>query len=589
MTKDATARAQPTLSPWLYSTLAPAGTRRACRIVAFLAVAAELSVPPIVGYCVARAVGGSALHSAVWLPVLAAVVLSGVLSGVRTALLSRTTAREMRTLRHAVARHLITLPPRHVEQIGVDEAVTLYTRYADEVEPMLTAERIRRRVAAATVVACLLLMTVFEWRLSLTLLLVLMASALIVTVALRGLKDRGQQALSALSRTSGDLGEYLRSVRSAKIYGLESDYLNRLDTNLAAVLDVEERVGRAQALCDVTVKIASLLALLAIGGVGAALVASGTTSVARLAGFLAALALLLGPASQYAEMLQRRRLAMAALPKLNDLAEAPREEDNVNGGRETTPSSVGAEVTGLALDGAVMSQAAGACIGPVSFRAARGQTVCLVGPSGSGKSTVLAAIAGFLPVHSGQVQVGERAVEGWDAAQLRGNIAYVEQGAPIIGSTVRQFLTVGEDSEPLDERLGELLDAVGLSGRLAELGLDTPIERAGTSLSGGERQRLSIVRALASDRAILLLDEPTGHLDRVSEAAVLHLLEMYQTSRVIVIATHSPALIERANTVVQLVPPSTLATSPVRECLPPQDLDVPEPVQAARARLSTRV
>ena len=178
--------------------------------------------------------------------------------------------------------------------------------------------------------------------------------------------------------------------------------------------------------------------------------------------------------------------------------------------------------------------------------------MCLVGPSGAGKTTLLSAIARFAPVVAGSISIGGKESIAWPAPHLWRHIAYVEQGTPTLGATVRTFLTPDDANPPDEATLETLLTVFDLDDRLGADGVDSPLERAGTSLSGGERQRLSIVRALASDRPLLLLDEPTAHLDSHTETVVLEAIDRLRKDRLVIAATHSDRLLQRADQVVEL-------------------------------------
>ena len=162
-----------------------------------------------------------------------------------------------------------------------------------------------------------------------------------------------------------------------------------------------------------------------------------------------------------------------------------------------------------------------------------GRWLAVTGTSGSGKSTLLAVVLGFLPAAGGQILLGGRA-------------AWCPQEAHLFDSTIRGNLLLGlpesqRGGEP-EPRLQDALDAVGLGplmGRL-EHGLDTRIGPGGAFLSGGERQRLAVARTLLTGADVILLDEPTAHLDAESGRAMLAELRHGLRDRTVVLVTHNP-------------------------------------------------
>ncbi|MFD1531562.1 thiol reductant ABC exporter subunit CydD, partial [Pseudonocardia aurantiaca] len=177
----------------------------------------------------------------------------------------------------------------------------------------------------------------------------------------------------------------------------------------------------------------------------------------------------------------------------------------------------------------------------VDLRLASGARLVLTGPTGCGKSTVLAALMRTLEPRAGAIQVDgvdTREVLGDD---LRARIAWCGPGAHLFDSTLRQNLLIARP----DAREDEIIDALrraGLGDWLAGLpeGLRTPVGRHGGAVSGGERQRIGLARALLADRPLLLLDEPTAHLDPDTAASVCADLLRVTAGRTALVVTHRP-------------------------------------------------
>jgi ATP-binding cassette, subfamily C, bacterial CydD len=151
-----------------------------------------------------------------------------------------------------------------------------------------------------------------------------------------------------------------------------------------------------------------------------------------------------------------------------------------------------------------------------------GSLTVLTGPNGAGKSTTLQVIAGLVTPDSGRVSVGGVDVRDLDTATWWPQLAWLAQRPVLVPGTVAENLTL----------FGELADlasacaASGFDAVLAELpyGLDTVIGAGGFGLSLGQRQRLALARSLGSAAPVLLLDEPTAHLDAGTERRVLDAL-----------------------------------------------------------------
>ncbi len=184
--------------------------------------------------------------------------------------------------------------------------------------------------------------------------------------------------------------------------------------------------------------------------------------------------------------------------------------------------------------------------------AAPGRWLAVTGASGSGKSTLLAVILGFLPAAGGHVF-------------LTGRAAWCPQEAHLFDSTIRGNLLLARP-EPVpepgaastagdphaagaEEQMRTALHAVGLGPLLARLedGLDTRIGPGGAFLSGGERQRLAVARTLMTGADVILLDEPTAHLDAESGRQMLAELREGLRDRTVILVTHNPDDIDAAD------------------------------------------
>ena len=224
-----------------------------------------------------------------------------------------------------------------------------------------------------------------------------------------------------------------------------------------------------------------------------------------------------------------------------------------------TPQELGVKVTDPALS---LQNAAARWPGmdhPVftdlNMNARAGSWTAVTGPSGSGKSTVLATVLGFLPLESGRVLASGEVLEG---EQLRGYAAWCPQAAHIFESTLEGNLMLARDrsDRPSGEELIEVLRRVGLGEWFDALpqGLRTPVGAGGSFLSGGQRQRLAVARALLVNSPVMLLDEPTAHLDAESARALMADLDAATRSSSVatVLVSHRPEDIARCDEVVRL-------------------------------------
>lgn len=191
---------------------------------------------------------------------------------------------------------------------------------------------------------------------------------------------------------------------------------------------------------------------------------------------------------------------------------------------------------------------------------ARGITA-LTGPSGCGKSTLLAAVAGLVPLEDGTISAGGHPVggPGWES-----QVAWLPQQPQFVAGSIADNLRIAFPAAT-DDHLWTVLREVALEERIRSLphGLATVVGEDGTTLSAGERARLALARIVLADRPWVLLDEPTAHLDDLTEQVIADTIVALSRRRGVVVVAHRPRLVDAADRVIDLAAPAVTA-APVR-------------------------
>jgi len=164
------------------------------------------------------------------------------------------------------------------------------------------------------------------------------------------------------------------------------------------------------------------------------------------------------------------------------------------------------------------------------------------GPSGSGKSTLLTLLLGYLAPDAGSYLLAGRDSRRIDPRELRRHVSWCPQEGHLFDSTVRANLLIarGREDAPDEDEMLLALNRAGLGGVVERLplGLDTRIGSEGAHLSGGERQRLAVARTLLTRAEVVLLDEPTAHLDAETASALMEDLRIALAGQISVLVTH---------------------------------------------------
>jgi ABC-type multidrug transport system fused ATPase/permease subunit len=179
--------------------------------------------------------------------------------------------------------------------------------------------------------------------------------------------------------------------------------------------------------------------------------------------------------------------------------------------------------------------------------------VALVGPSGAGKSTVASLLVRFLDPESGRVTIDGCDLRDYRQEDVRETFAVAGQDAHVFNSTIRENLRLARP-DASDDALREALRLARLHHWVETLpdGLDTLVGEEGSRLSGGQRQRLTIARALLADAPVLILDEPTAHLDPDTAEQLVQDVFAAAGDRSILLITHRPEGLELVDEIVTL-------------------------------------
>jgi thiol reductant ABC exporter CydC subunit len=189
----------------------------------------------------------------------------------------------------------------------------------------------------------------------------------------------------------------------------------------------------------------------------------------------------------------------------------------------------------------------------VSLTVAPGRRVALIGRSGAGKSSALHLLLHFLEASSGSARIGGVDVRLMTRAGIARHVAWLAEETHLFAASVADNLRLARP-EAAEDELVAVLDQVGLGAWYDSLpgGMGTVLGAGGRDLSAGERQRLGMARALLSGAELLLLDEPTVHLDPWSSAHLLSELLGSAGSRSVLVVSHEPGIARQVDEIVTL-------------------------------------
>jgi ABC-type multidrug transport system fused ATPase/permease subunit len=364
-----------------------------------------------------------------------------------------------------------------------------------------------------------------------------------VSAPIAKISSQLQEKLAEVNNVTQDA---LGGAEVVRAFNLQGEMERRNDGNLAQTVISGLSLARQQALVRMASVMAGFLPFLLPLVLGGWFAITGRISTGSLIGFVQMLNSVTNPMAQLPVALGGHQKAMAALERIYQLIDEPRERHD---GEEFAS---GQELI-LEAENLIFGYENGTVLNGMSFELRKGETVALVGPSGAGKSTVFKVLTGFYPPESGEVRLFHQPLEKWNLAAARRQMAMVSQDTFLFPGTIAENLALGKPDASREEIIAAAIQANAHEFiQQQPQGYDHVLTERGANLSGGQRQRLAIARAIVLDAPLLLLDEATSALDTESERLVQDALEKIAASRTTLVIAHRLSTIRDADRIVVL-------------------------------------
>ncbi len=481
--------------------------------------------------------------------VTVAIMIQAATSFGLTILLSVEAQNLIAHLRAQVQQHVLQLPVRVFDNTKTGELVS---RIMDDVEGVrnlvgtglvqLVGGTVTAIAAFAFLVGTNLVMTTMA-------LVPLAAFGFVSTRAFKTLRPAFRERGKIRAEVTGRLTEALGGIRVIKgFHAIEKEG----EIFLTGVLRIFDNVKTTLTTSTAVTALGTLFmgtAAVMVLGYGSWLVSQDVISTGDLVAFMLFLGYLIAPVIQMANIGTQMTEAFAGLDRTAEILAWKREDDDP--ARTVTMPEV--EGTIIFDDVRFAYEEDKPVLKGVSFEAAPGMVVALVGSSGSGKSTMAGLAASFLTPDSGRVLVDGVDLRTVQLSTYRKQLGLVFQEDFLFDGTIREnlrFARPGASDAEVDEAAAKAY-VTEFSDRFPD-GLETVIGERGVKLSGGQRQRVTIARALLANPRILLLDEATSSLDTESEALIQASLDDLLRDRTTIVIAHRLSTIQRADLILVL-------------------------------------
>ena len=450
-------------------------------------------------------------------------------------------------LRSFMAEHLAKLPMSYYSRTAVGDTISRITSDVDSVNSIFaqsaaTSMGVSNLLTdAVKIIAVLIAMFTISPRLALIVLAAVPVVYFVSTYFRRNTYRTQQQVRRTVGGINTFLQETFSGMRTVKAYGKEDEYADRfqqpLRDNLKAVNGAA--VYDAYFPCTMQVIRAATIAVVVWFGAKTGANATFAITIGSLAAMADLVTRLFAPIDSITGEFQTLQQARAGFKRIVELLQEKPEEKETQHLAITGPP---ARRDGVAVEvrGVDFSYRQGQpVLGNVSLSVRRGSRVAIVGRTGAGKTTLINLMAGLYKPDTGSVSILGYDPYLVDPQDRRKLVGVVPQNVHVFEGTIRENITLRDSTIPIDD-IERAAKTVGLHDFISGLdkGYDTVLGVEGTKLSRGQGQLLSLARALVSDPAILLLDEPTSGVDAVTEAAIVSAFRQASQDRTIVTISH---------------------------------------------------
>jgi ABC-type multidrug transport system fused ATPase/permease subunit len=537
------------------------------------ASALSLAQPLLVKQVIETTQSGGAIGSVLALLVVL-FVAQALVQGLAQFVLSRTGEGIVLGVRLGLIKHVLRLPMAVYDRHRIGDLISRTSTDSTTLR-LLVAEGFTEAVTGAIgLIGVVALMIWLDWLMFLLVLAMVAVATVIVASVLRGIEVASLSTQRATGAMTADLERALGAIRTVRASRAEQRESDRIAVGARAAYEGSVRMAKLDAVVSPAIQLAvkgSFIVVLLIGGMR---VADRQGSIADLAAFLLYMIYLVEPIGTLFQSLSTMEQGTGAYRRVTEVLTLPTEQDTVSepGAQEPDRASGSGGRTRAPVlefrDVWFGYQPRRPVLRGVSFEVPEHSHVALIGDSGVGKSTVFALIERFYDPDHGRILFDGRDIRALGRADHRGRVGLVEQHSPVLYGTLRENLTYAVPDAEQDEldRVVELAHLTDLVDRLPR-GLDTAAGEHGMALSGGERQRIAIARALLTRPRLLLLDEPTAHLDAVSEVALRRSIRETADECTLLVIAHRMSTIRAADLIIVLDAGRVVATGTHDELL----------------------
>ncbi len=474
--------------------------------------------------------------------------ISMLLGYLQSLIMTHVSCNVGKKMRSDITNKINRIPLKYFDSHNHGDTLSRVTNDVDSISQSLNMSVGTLVSALATLIGCIVMMFVTEWRMALT----AIVASLIGFIAMGLIMGKSQKHFverqNSLAEVNGHVEEYYAGQNIVRAYNSE-------EKGLAAFKESNEKLRKhtfkAELLSGLMMPIMSFVGnfgYVAVCIVGAALAFNGTINFSVVVAFMIYIRLFTSPLGQIGQGFSSIQSAAAASERVAEFLEEEELSDEAD--KKTKLSAVKGNVTfdhvsfGYNPDKTIIHD--------FSAKVKAGNKVAIVGPTGAGKTTIVNLLMRFYELNKGKITVDGTSLANITRENVHDIFGMVLQDTWLFEGTVRDNLTYGKQGVT-DERLLDICNQCGLKHFIGTLpnGLDTVLNDTVT-ISAGQKQLLTIARAMVEDAPMLILDEATSSVDTRTETKIQKAMDALTEGRTSFVIAHRLSTIRDADMIIYM-------------------------------------
>jgi len=451
----------------------------------------------------------------------------------------------VRDIRNQIYAKMVSLPIAFFSNERKGDVMARMSGDVTEVENSIMASLDMMFKNPIMIIACLTMMIVVSWQLTLFVLVLLPVAGWVMGTVGKRLKRVSLEGQNQWGVLLSNIEETIGGLRIIKAFNAEDKVRRRFEGENEKYRNIVTRMNRRYELAHPMSEFLGTVTIAIVLWFGGTLILGGYSSITapKFIYYMVIFYSIINPAKDLSKASYNIQRGLASMQRIDKILNADNPIKD-----PSQPVELKQMTQGITYNHVRFRYGDTWVINDVTLDIKRGQTVALVGQSGSGKTTLADLLPRFYDVQEGNISIDGTDIRQFRIADLRALMGNVNQEAILFNDTFYNNITFGVEHATREEvenaaRIANAYDFIMAS----EQGFDTNIGDRGCKLSGGQRQRISIARAILKNPPILILDEATSALDTESEHLVQEALDNLMHGRTTLVIAHRLSTIRNAD------------------------------------------